>query len=204
MGFLKKLFSWLNSSVEGSVALVGLGDSGKTTILHRINTNIFLEQTNVTMGLSVDTFEYNGVKFSAFDLGGQKTFQMVWEPYLRNALSVVYVVDASNPAFFQESAHVFKRTLEMMNPDAILLFLINKMDLAEKSVLIDIQEIFELRDIRTIEKVKILNYFGVSAKTGDNFDKAFSWLSKAVKHTVKEEEKAYGTEQAMVLSRGIA
>ncbi|MHA1331451.1 MAG: ADP-ribosylation factor-like protein, partial [Candidatus Hodarchaeales archaeon] len=85
------------------VTFVGLARAGKTTTLNRLRTGEFYPKPMRTLGLNIESFEYRNIQFSAFDLGGQTTFQMLWEDYLRISSAVVFVVDCSNPDDFEES-----------------------------------------------------------------------------------------------------
>lgn len=189
LGLFSKLFRRDKKVVEGNVAFVGLSYAGKTTVLNRLRTEEFKEDQLRTMGLNVDSFEYKGVKFSAFDLGGQETFRMIWEPYVKNALAVCFVIDSSTPELFGESAAVLREVLGYIPDKATLLLLANKSDLAAENALADIVEQFGFKELQESANLKSINLFYVSAKTGDQFDDAFEWLADSVSDTVKIDRK---------------
>lgn len=171
--------------LKGNVAFVGLGFSGKSTILNRLKTENFKEETLRTMGLNVDSFEYNGVKFSAFDLGGQETFRLIWEPYVANAIAICYIIDSSAHELFPESAKVLKDVLRYAQEKAILLILANKSDLAGSDTLNEIIKTFDFLNLQETAKLSRINMFNISAKTGDQFDDAFEWLAQSVTDSIK-------------------
>ncbi|MHA2365037.1 MAG: ADP-ribosylation factor-like protein [Candidatus Hodarchaeales archaeon] len=189
MGIFSRLFRRKSDPIEGNVAFIGLSFAGKTTILTRLRTEEFKEDTLRTMGLNVDSFEFKGVKFSAFDLGGQETFRMIWEPYLKNALAVVYVIDSSTPDLFNESAEVLHDCLNLIPKKATLLLLANKSDLAGENALSEILSEFHFKEMQEYANLKRINLFYISAKTGDQFDDAFEWLAESVADTVKIDIK---------------
>ena len=184
------LFSiFKRKKLEGNVAFVGLGYAGKTTILNRLKTDNFTDDAIRTMGLNVDQFNYGNVIFSAFDLGGQDTFQMIWEPYVSKTIAVCYVIDSSTPDLFVESALTLKRVLEYIPKNAILLILANKSDLAGPRTLEEILDTFDFFTLQQNSKLSKINLFYISAKTGDQFADAFEWLSENVKDYLNNAEK---------------
>ena len=179
MGLFSKLFRRQKKLLEGNVAFIGLSFAGKTTILNRLRTQEFEEETLRTMGLNVDSFKYKGVAFSAFDLGGQASFRMIWEPYLKWAFAVVYVIDSSANNF-DESAQVLHQALQHIPENATLLLLANKSDLAKENVLGEIIEAFKFKKMQETAGLTRINLFFISAKTGDQFSQAFDWLARSV------------------------
>lgn len=182
---LFSVFRRNKSSLKGNVAFIGLGYAGKTTILNRLRNNEFVDDSIRTMGLNVDAFEYNGIKFSAFDLGGQETFRMIWEPYVSNAIAVVYVIDSSTTDLYSESATVLHDVLKYIPDNATLLILANKSDLAAPDSLNQIVSTFDFYKLQTSTNLKRINIFNVSAKTGDQFEDAFDWLADSVTSAIK-------------------
>lgn len=148
-----------------------------------------MEETARTQGLFVDQFTYDGIKFAAFDLGGQKTYQMIYEPYLRSAVSVVYVIDSSDPSRFEESAELLRKVTSMIPCNATLLVLANKSDLVEPSTIEQIVETLRFDALQKSADLSRINMFFVSAKTGDQFDTAFEWLAKSVTETQTHKPK---------------
>jgi small GTP-binding protein len=175
--------------LKGNIAFVGLGYAGKTTILNRLKSNNFSDETIRTMGLNVDSFEYQGVNFSAFDLGGQETFRLIWAPYVSKTIAVCYVIDSSTPELFEESAQVLKSVLEYIPENAILLILANKSDLAGPNTLQNIIHILDFFNLQKESKLARINIFFVSAKTGDQFSDAFEWLAENVTEYLKNSDK---------------
>lgn len=186
MGLLS-IFRRNKVDLRGNVAFIGLGYAGKSTILNRLKNNEFVGDSLRTMGLNVDAFEYNGIKFSAFDLGGQETFRMIWEPYVTKAIAVVYVIDSSTSDLFSESASALRDVLKYIPDNATLLILANKSDLAGSDSLNKIVTAFDFYNLQTSTNLKRINIFYISAKTGDQFDDAFEWLAESVTTTIKSK-----------------
>ncbi|MHA1866222.1 MAG: ADP-ribosylation factor-like protein, partial [Candidatus Heimdallarchaeaceae archaeon] len=56
-----------------NIVLLGLENAGKTTLLNTLKGEKFRE-TRTTIGINVDLINYNGYKFQAIDVGGQRVF----------------------------------------------------------------------------------------------------------------------------------
>ncbi|PWI48267.1 hypothetical protein CEE45_07375 [Candidatus Heimdallarchaeota archaeon B3_Heim] len=185
MSLLKRLFRRREKTkdidskepiAEKLITFIGLGFAGKTTILQRLRTGEFHGTSARTMGLNVDQFEYRDVAFQAFDLGGQESFHMIWEDYLRIASAIVFVVDCSNPESFEESKTALFNALPHIKPNGILLLAANKADLSGVDPYVLLLQHFDLYEIQQKGQFKAVNIFHMSAKSGVNFYQAFDWL----------------------------
>lgn len=161
---------------EELITFIGLSFAGKSTILHRLRANNFLNDSFRTLGINIDTFTYHGIKFQAFDLGGQPPFQVIWKKYLQLSSTVVFVVDCSEPEEFKESKDVFYNALPYISPNSVLLIVANKADLSGPDPYILLLKEFNLYNIQQIGRFRAINMFHMSAKTGSNFYQAFDWL----------------------------
>ncbi len=184
MSILKRLFGRHASQKKTSkpvtrqelITFIGLARAGKTTILQRLRTGEFYPNALRTMGLNVESFEYRNIKFSAFDLGGQTTFQDLWEDYLKLSTAVVFVVDCSTPDEFHESREALYRALPHIPPNGVLLLIANKADISGVDPYVLLLKNFDLYEIQQKGRFKAVNIFHISAKTGANFYQAFDWL----------------------------
>jgi small GTP-binding protein len=185
MSILKRLFRRREKTkdidskepiAEKLITFIGLGYAGKTTILQRLRTGEFHGNSVRTMGLSVDQFEYRDINFQAFDLGGQESFHMIWEDYLRIAAAVVFVVDCSSPETFEESKAALFNAFPNIKPGGILLIAANKADLSGVDPYVLLLQHFDLYEIQQKGKFRSVNIFHMSAKSGVNFYQAFDWL----------------------------
>ena len=89
MGFftsLKKLFS---KSEKVGVLVVGLDNSGKSTIINYLKPDKTKSiDIAPTIGFSVDQFEILGMKVTCFDMSGQGKYRDLWENYYRKYRNV--------------------------------------------------------------------------------------------------------------------
>ncbi len=164
------------SGTQELITFIGLAYAGKTTILHRLRTGEFYRNSARTMGLNVEAFEYRDVRFQAFDLGGQTTFQQIWPDYLYLSKAVVFVVDCSNPENFEISKTALYNALPHIPAKCILLIAANKADISGVDPYVLMLKHFDLYDIQQKGNFRAVNIFHMSAKSGANFYQAFDWL----------------------------
>eukprot|EP00697_Spironema_sp_BW2_P007492 gnl/Spiro4/21782_TR10681_c0_g1_i1.p1 gnl/Spiro4/21782_TR10681_c0_g1~~gnl/Spiro4/21782_TR10681_c0_g1_i1.p1 ORF type:complete len:195 (-),score=26.73 gnl/Spiro4/21782_TR10681_c0_g1_i1:140-724(-) len=130
-GFFHSLFS----APEYQVLVLGLDDSGKTTIVEKAK-QLFMgipapppEKARPTIGLNIGRIRVDGMKLVLWDLGGKHALRAIWEKYYPDAHALIYVIDVANPDRFSESFAELERLLA--NPDACqipVLVVANKID----------------------------------------------------------------------------
>ena len=77
------------------VVMMGLDNSGKTTILYKLK----LGQTVTimpTVGFNVEILKFSQAKLMVFDVGGQEKLRNLWIHYLQGTSALIYVVDSSD------------------------------------------------------------------------------------------------------------
>ena len=115
---------------KGTIVLLGLDNAGKTTFLHKLRTNSLLTFPPTDQPHK-ESFTAEGVKFSAWDLGGHEAVRHIWEDFVCEASAVLFLVDVADHDRLEEvrdelDALVGEGMLEDGVPLAILL---NKSDL---------------------------------------------------------------------------
>merc|ERR1712039_668251 len=91
------------------IVVVGLDNSGKTTVLNSLKPKKASLETVPTVGFATEEFQKHGVNFCAFDMSGQSRYRNLWEHYYDDIEQMI------------ENEAVSKRRLPV-------LFLSNKMD----------------------------------------------------------------------------
>ncbi len=97
--WLDSMLEWLKSlfyKQEMELTLVGLQNSGKTTLVNVIATGGFSEDMIPTVGFNMRKVTKGQVTIKLWDLGGQPRFRSMWERYCRGVSAIVYVVDAAD------------------------------------------------------------------------------------------------------------
>eukprot|EP00754_Rhynchopus_humris_P038155 Rhum_TRINITY_DN20824_c0_g1::Rhum_TRINITY_DN20824_c0_g1_i1::g.172314::m.172314/K07955/ARL8; ADP-ribosylation factor-like protein 8 len=159
------------------LCLVGLEDSGKTTILNILSSG-YPSETMPTVGLNVKSVKKEGVRMKVWDLGGQEQFRGEWPKYTQGCDVVLFVVDASH----YERIIIAQKELHTLLSDPNLhelplLVVLNKCDLSPH---MSKEEVIEKLKLEDINKNKWL-VTAISAKRRQNMDEMVTWLSKHAK-----------------------
>lgn len=120
---LRGLFT---SKIPKEIAIVGLDNAGKTTILYRMKEGALIK-TIPTIGFNVEILKVGSATFNAWDIGGQDNIRPLWESYIEMAVGVVYVMDIIDLDRFQLAADELLKVTKQY-PEKPVLVLANKAD----------------------------------------------------------------------------
>lgn len=180
MSFLSKLRSFMKKQKQTvKVSWVGLDYAGKSTIIKRVTQGIFTDDTKRTLGLNVDEFESENIKFVCWDIGGQTVFRdSLWDAYISGSSGIIFVVDSADPNRFDEARKELWRYVidNAKVGDIPILILANKQDLPEAKSAGEVARALDLH------KVIDHSYAIVptSAASGFNVDDALEWLRQRI------------------------
>jgi small GTP-binding protein len=131
------------------LALFGLDNAGKTAI------SMTLKNEKVVSILPTKTFEITrwiikALEIAAWDAPGQTKYREGWKKGYEDALVLMYVLDTTDAARFDESKREFDKILNANETAGMpLLFCFHKMDLPEARANHDTAvKVFNLRQIR--------------------------------------------------------
>ncbi|XP_043925558.1 ADP-ribosylation factor-like protein 14 isoform X2 [Protopterus annectens] len=114
---------------QARVLMLGLDAAGKSTILYKYKFDDSFS-TTPTIGFNVEMIEEEkNIALTVWDVGGQKKMRSVWNYYLQDTDTLVYVVDSTDKQL-QDSKKEFERILRhdfLKNVPVVLLA--NKQDL---------------------------------------------------------------------------
>merc|ERR1711935_125607 len=149
----------------GELTLVGLQNSGKTTLVNVV----------ATVGFNMRKVTKGKVTIKLWDLGGQPRFRSMWERYCRGVHAIVYVVDSADPdniAVSKTELHdlLAKPALERIP----VLVLGNKNDLPES---LSVDELIDKLNLKAPINREVCCY-SISAKNQVNMDITIDWLIK--------------------------
>ena len=160
---------------EMELSLVGLQNSGKTTLVGVIASGDFTEDMIPTVGFNMRKVQKGKVTIKLWDLGGQPRFRSMWERYCRGVNAIVYVVDSADA----DSIAVSKTELhELLAKPALegipVLVLGNKNDLPDA---VSVDELIDRLNLRSVTNRELCCYSN-SAKRAVNIDMTLDWLIK--------------------------
>ena len=198
------------------VKTIMAGDAGvgKTSIVHRVSTDIFPRETSSTIGASfnIKRKEINGdtVKLEIWDTGGQERYRSLVPMYIRDSLVIVLCYDISDTyhdiceRVKYWMAYICDHLSESAQKIEPLVFVVgNKQDLmvsrvgedAYKKIENDINEL--VQNIIQTEKRRTdlflpfplkVKHFVISAKSGYNFDELWDCIAKDSINEIKNHE----------------
>ena len=191
MSFLSRLAKARAKKKQSvKVAWLGLDYAGKTTLIKKVTTGEFTDDTKRTLGMNVDEFmvssgnpNTNDVKFISWDIGGQITFrQALWNSYMSGSMGIIYVIDSSDESRFSEAQEeMWKYIIDNPQVKEIpILILANKQDLPSSKNAGEIARALNLHTV-THQSYAI---FPCSAKTSSNLDDALEWLRQRIVETL--------------------
>ena len=177
-GIFRRFWEWLRGlflSKKMDVAIIGLSNAGKTTLVHALMGEP--KETVPTVGVVSHSFKKGNVNIHAWDMGGHKQYQFMWKSYCQNSNAILFVLDASDENAIEESS----RKLDEMLSDADLeripiLVCGNKCDIDGSMSAEDLISRMRLNEVEGNDRD--ISLFVISAKEMTNLDSVFKWLVK--------------------------
>lgn len=118
------------TTVEMELTLVGLQNSGKTTLVNVLASGAFSEDMIPTVGFNMRKITKGNVTMKMWDIGGQPRFRSMWERYCRGVNAIVFVLDSADTEKFEAARTELHNLLQKPQLANIpLLVLGNKNDL---------------------------------------------------------------------------
>ncbi|XP_021464241.2 ADP-ribosylation factor-like protein 11 [Oncorhynchus mykiss] len=161
-----------------TVVLMGLGSSGKSTLLFRFKTGLVMD-TSPTVGFNVVTLDLNKkMALTVWDVGRQGEMRANWRHYLEGCKAMVFVVDSSDRASIGDSQKALKNVLSDDNMKGIpLMVLANKKDLPNTMNIREVSNQLELPSY----KDRAWQIQACSGLKGMGLQQAFLSVAKLIK-----------------------
>ena len=176
-GFWRMLFA----KVQYQVLILGLDDSGKTTLLEQLR-HLYSGtpaprdlRFPPTVGLNLGNLEVDRARLMFWDLGGQQGLRVLWDKYFSDAHALIYVMDSSDGVRIGESvSELDKLMADKELSEVPLLILCNKQDVegALRGSVIE-REVRDTGGVRPGRDVKVQE---ISALNGDGIQQGLDWL----------------------------
>nr|VZI45409.1 unnamed protein product [Spirometra erinaceieuropaei] len=174
LGLLRKLKARPDREIR--ILSLGLDNAGKTTILKQLASED-IAHVSPTQGFNVKSVVSQGFKLNVWDIGGQRKIRPYWRNYYDNTDVLIYVIDSSDDARFEETG---EELFELLKDEKLkgvpLLVLANKQDLVNAASADGLSEGLGLTSIRD-RKWQIQP---CSALSGEGLQNGMEWLMQAV------------------------
>ncbi|KAL7053448.1 hypothetical protein AAHC03_027116 [Spirometra sp. Aus1] len=174
LGLLRKLKARPDREIR--ILSLGLDNAGKTTILKQLASED-IAHVSPTQGFNVKSVVSQGFKLNVWDIGGQRKIRPYWRNYYDNTDVLIYVIDSSDDARFEETG---EELFELLKDEKLkgvpLLVLANKQDLVNAASADGLSEGLGLTSIRD-RKWQIQP---CSALSGEGLQNGMEWLIQAV------------------------
>ena len=182
-GFLRMLGM---KKKEASVIVVGLDNSGKSTVLNYLKP----EESKVhdivpTIGFNVEKFKVRSIEVTAFDMSGQGRYRDLWKAYYKDCNGIIFVIDSSDKlrmVVVKDELEDMLSCAELKGKRLPILFLANKMDLHGALSSVKVSSSLQLEDI----KDKPWFICATNALTGEGIEEGTCWLEEEMKEALKK------------------
>eukprot|EP01017_Pseudomicrothorax_dubius_P040432 TRINITY_DN6321_c0_g1_i2.p1 TRINITY_DN6321_c0_g1~~TRINITY_DN6321_c0_g1_i2.p1 ORF type:complete len:179 (+),score=57.00 TRINITY_DN6321_c0_g1_i2:168-704(+) len=177
MGLLTLLRKLRKAEKEARILVLGLDNSGKTTILKTLSDED-ISQVSPTQGFNIKNLSHEGFKLCVWDVGGQKSLRAYWSNYFEGTDALVYVIDSADRKRLAESGAELQKLLEEDDLAGVpLLIFANKQDLIQALPAEEISDTLNLQNI----KARQWSIVACSAQTKEGLQEGMEWLIGQIK-----------------------
>ena len=180
LSLLRKLKK--NDGKEARLLVLGLDNSGKTTILKKLSDEE-ISSVMPTQGFNVKSLTHGDFSLNVWDIGGQKSIRPYWRNYFDHTDALIYVVDSSDKQRMEESGIELGQLITEEKLSGVpLLIYANKQDLLNS---LSIEEISETMGLTTIRD-RAWSIEPCSAKKGFGLQDGMEWVIDQVQSALNE------------------
>ncbi|KAH9206641.1 P-loop containing nucleoside triphosphate hydrolase protein [Leptodontidium sp. 2 PMI_412] len=166
-------------ATEMDIVMVGLENSGKTSLLRVLSGGEFSIDSIPTVGFNMKKIQKGHVTLRCWDLGGQPRFRSMCARYSRGCHATVFVVDAEDPELVpvaKEGLHLLIRQPPVQGIPLLVLGTFT--DISKDHLSVDeMIEALSLKDINGRE----VSMYGIGVKEETNLDEVIQWLISRAK-----------------------
>lgn len=156
--------------------LVGEPEVGKTSLIKRYVDNFFQEGYQITLGVDflskTVSIDNRDITFQIWDVAGQSGFTNFRHLYLKKAHGVFLVFDLTRIDPTYEKLDRWRADIKEQSPNAKVIILGNKEDIAEGKLPANKDAI--------LERFGAQEFFETSAKTGSRVQEAFLQMGQLI------------------------
>nr|XP_002122173.1 ras-related protein Rab-43-like [Ciona intestinalis] len=172
------------------IILIGDPGVGKTCIVQRFKSGLWLESQSSTIGVDfcMKSCHVDGkiVKLQIWDTAGQERFRTITQTYYRSANGVLCAFDITSESSFYNLTQWMEDVSKYCAGDVLKLLIGNKSDKSSERV-VDAEEASN-----AASNWGALDYVETSAKDNSNVDKAFTKIATELLHKHSNPHLAQG------------
>jgi len=184
MGLFSLLKKLKRNDREARLLVLGLDNSGKTTILKRLSDDD-ISQVMPTQGFNVKSLVQNGVTLNVWDIGGQKSIRPYWRNYFDHTDAMIYVIDSADQKRMEETGVELDQLLDEEKLDGVpVLIFANKQDLINAHTPEEISDGLNLSCIND----RPWNIQPCSAKSGDGLKEGMEWIMSFLEESMTVDD----------------
>ena len=171
---------------ELKVILIGDSGVGKTSIVTKFITNEFKPSYQSTLGIEFrvkDLYIDNRIcaRLRIWDTCGQERFRAITRQYFSNSHGVLLVFDLTSKDSVKKLNMWLDDATKNVSDDCVIFVIGNKMDVKTRDISIS-------EEAKNFANDKKLNYYEVSAKTGNGIINIFEKLARKMINNIKKEK----------------
>lgn len=157
------------------VIIFGDAGSGKTTLLKRYMTNLFISDTQMTIGVDFEiktlVIDKKIIKLQIWDFGGEERFRFLLPRYIRGAGGGIFMYDITN---YSSLIHVddWLSVVEETKEDFPIVLIGGKVDLEKE------RQVSKKEGLEMCKSRKLKDFIECSSKTGRNVEVIFDTITR--------------------------
>eukprot|EP01038_Epipyxis_sp_PR26KG_P004110 gene4110-5860_t len=184
MGLLDLLRKLKKTDNEARILVLGLDNSGKTTILKKLSDED-ISQIMPTQGFNIKSLMHDGFKLNVWDIGGQKSIRPYWRNYYDQTDALIYVIDSADKRRMEETGVELMNLLEEEKLAGVpVLLFANKQDLMSALTPAELTAELGLNELRE----QTWSIVACSARTGEGLQEGLEWLVEQINASKKHTE----------------
>lgn len=178
-----------SSSVQ--LTMIGLDQSGKTTLLYRLKYDQCTNATP-TIGFNCEKVKWEvglakGTTFTIWDVGGADKTRPLWRAYIRSSEGIIFVVDAVDHERIEEAKLELTKLMRCSdNPRLPILVIANKQDMPGS---LDCETVGKQLGLHELPPSQLWSLLGVCALTGEGLSDAIDAMYELVLKRRKLKKK---------------